>query len=133
MRNENMKKSTFSIVIALFVLLEASATLRISEICPRPSQPDSNGKESGWIELVNTGDEEINLSDYALVRWNRGKENKKKNRQRFVSRSLKAGERTVVYTSEAYPNYRIGEKAADYGGMMVFPFKIPYYNYFSIP
>ena len=51
------------------------ATLRITEICPRPDALDPNGKEAGWIELTNTSTTEtVNLKNFALIRWNRGKE-----------------------------------------------------------
>ena len=109
------------------LLLNASlyASLQITEICPRPSDLDPNGKEAGWIELTNTGSETINLKDYALIRWNRGKEDKKKNRRILCDRELAPGERTLIYTSEAYPNYWDGEKVAVYDNdVMVFPFKV---------
>lgn len=112
------------------------ATLRITEICPRPDALDPNGKEAGWIELTNTGDQPVNLKDFALIRWNRGKEDKKKNRRVLCDRELGPGERTLVYTSEAYPNYWDGEKVAVFGpendpneegyqyNVMVFPSKV---------
>ena len=102
------------------------ASLRITEICPRPDDPDPNGKEAGWIELTNTSEtESVNLKDYALIRWNRGKEDKKKNRRVLCDRELGPGERTLVYTSEAYPNYWDGEKVAVYDNdVMVFPSKV---------
>ena len=101
------------------------ATLRITEICPRPDALDPNGKEAGWIELTNTGDQPVNLKDFALIRWNRGKEDKKKNRRILCDRELGPGERTLVYTSEAYPNYWDGEYVAVYDNdVMVFPSKV---------
>ncbi|MBR4318103.1 MAG: lamin tail domain-containing protein, partial [Kiritimatiellae bacterium] len=101
------------------------ASLRITEICPRPDALDPNGKEAGWIELTNTGSETINLKGYALIRWNRGKEDKKKNRRILCDRELAPGERTLIYTSEAYPNYWDGEKVAVYDNdVMVFPSKV---------
>ncbi len=102
------------------------ATLRITEICPRPDALDPNGKEAGWIELTNTSTTEtVNLKDFALIRWNRGKEDKKKNRRILCDRELGPGERTLVYTSEAYPNYWDGEKVAVYDkDVMVFPSKV---------
>ncbi len=112
-------------VFAAFVAFDAFAALRITEICPRPDDPDPNGKEAGWIELTNMGDEPVNLNNYALIRWNRGKEDKKKNRRRLCDRVLAPGERTLVYTSEAYPNYRDGEKVTVYeNDVMVFPSKV---------
>ena len=102
------------------------ATLRITEICPRPDALDPNGKEAGWIELTNTSaTETVNLKDFALIRWNRGKEDKKKNRRILCDRELGPGERTLVYTSEAYPNYWDGEYVAVYeNDVMVFPSKV---------
>lgn len=102
------------------------ATLRITEICPRPDALDPNGKEAGWIELTNTSaTDTVNLKDFALIRWNRGKEDKKKNRRILCDRELGPGERTLVYTSEAYPNYWDGEKVAVYeNDVMVFPSKV---------
>ena len=102
------------------------ATLRITEICPRPDALDPNGKEAGWIELTNTSaTDTVNLKDFALIRWNRGKENKKKNRRILCDRELGPGERTLVYTSEAYPNYWDGEKVEVYeNDVMVFPSKV---------
>ena len=102
------------------------ATLRITEICPRPDALDPNGKEAGWIELTNTSaTETVNLKDFALIRWNRGKEDKKKNRRILYDRELGPGERTLVYTSEAYPNYWDGEYVAVYDNdVMVFPSKV---------
>lgn len=101
------------------------ASLRITEICPRPDALDPNGKEAGWIELTNTGDQPVNLKDYALIRWNRGKEDKKKNRRVLCDRELGPGERTLIYTSEAYPNYWDGEYVAVYDNdVMVFPSKV---------
>ena len=102
------------------------ASLRITEICPRPDALDPNGKEAGWIELTNTSETEtVNLKDYALIRWNRGKEDKKKNRRVLCDRELGPGERTLVYTSEAYPNYWDGEKVTVYDNdVMVFPSKV---------
>lgn len=108
----------------LFFSASAFATLRITEICPRPDALDPNGKEGGWIELTNLGDKPVNLKDYALIRWNRGKENKEKNRRKLCERELGPGERTLVYTSEAYPNYWDGEKVTVYNDVMVFPSKV---------
>ena len=114
-----------SAVLGVSMAASAFATLRITEICPRPDALDPNGKEGGWIELTNLGDEPVNLKDYALIRWNRGKEDKKKNRRILCDRELGPGERTLIYTSEAYPNYWDGEYVAEYDNdVMVFPSKV---------
>ncbi len=114
-----------STVLGVSMATSLFATLRITEICPRPDALDPNGKEAGWIELTNTGDQPVNLKDFALIRWNRGKEDKKKNRRVLCDRELGPGERTLVYTSEAYPNYWDGEKVAVYDNdVMVFPSKV---------
>lgn len=108
-----------------------SWALRITEICPRPDALDPNNKEAGWIELTNTSEAEVNLSEYALIRFNRGKEDKKKNRKTLPEITLGVGERILVYTSEEYPNadaedenvalYDKGETGEQ---MIVFPFKV---------
>lgn len=114
-----------SVMLGATMATSLFATLRITEICPRPDALDPNGKEAGWIELTNTGDQPVNLKDFALIRWNRGKEDKKKNRRILCDRELGPGERTLVYTSEAYPNYWDGEKVAVYeNDVMVFPSKV---------
>lgn len=131
-----MTLKMLSSVLGATVAASLFATLRITEICPRPDALDPNGKEAGWIELTNTGDQLVNLNKYALIRWNRGKEDKKKNRRILCDRELGPGERTLVYTSEAYPNYWDGEKVAVFGPendpngegyqkeVMVFPSKV---------
>ena len=131
-----MTLKMLSSVLGATMAASLFATLRITEICPRPDKLDPNGKEAGWIELTNTGDEPVNLKDYALIRWNRGKENKEKNRRILCDRVVQPGERTLVYTSEAYPNYWNGEKVTVFGpendpneegyqyNVMVFPSKV---------
>lgn len=120
-----MTLKMLSSVLGATMAASLFATLRITEICPRPDALDPNGKEAGWIELTNTGDQSVNLKDFALIRWNRGKEDKKKNRRILCDRELGPGERTLVYTSEAYPNYWDGEKVAVYeNDVMVFPSKV---------
>lgn len=120
-----MTLKMLSSVLGATMAASLFATLRITEICPRPDALDPNGKEAGWIELTNTGDEPVNLKDYALIRWNRGKEDKKKNRRILCDRELGPGERTLVYTSEAYSNYWDGEYVAVYeNDVMVFPSKV---------
>ena len=120
-----MTLKMLSSVLGATMAASLFATLRITEICPRPDALDPNGKEAGWIELTNTGDQSVNLKDFALIRWNRGKEDKKKNRRILCDRELGPGERTLVYTSEAYPNYWDGEYVAVYeNDVMVFPSKV---------
>ena len=120
-----MTLKMLSSVLGATMAASLFATLRITEICPRPDKLDPNGKEAGWIELTNTGDQSVNLKDFALIRWNRGKEDKKKNRRILCDRELGPGERTLVYTSEAYPNYWDGEYVAVYeNDVMVFPSKV---------
>ncbi|MBR5591620.1 MAG: CotH kinase family protein [Kiritimatiellae bacterium] len=132
-----MTLKMLSSVLGATMAASLFATLRITEICPRPDKLDPNGKEAGWIELTNTSaTETVNLKDFALIRWNRGKEDKKKNRRILCGRELGPGERTLVYTSEAYPNYWDGEKVAVFGPendpngegyqkeVMVFPSKV---------
>ncbi len=120
-----MTLKMLSSVLGATMAASLFATLRITEICPRPDALDPNGKEAGWIELTNTGDEPVNLKDFALIRWNRGKENKEKNRRILYNRVVQPGARTLVYTSEAYPNYWDGEQVTVYDNdVMVFPSKV---------
>ena len=103
--------------------------LRISEICPRPDALDPNGKTSGWVELVNYGEEAVDLADYELVRKNRGKEAKAgKPKTNLKSRIVQPGERTLVYTSEEYANCEDlggnGQVAVFENGVMVYPAKV---------
>lgn len=125
-------KSLLSLVCC-GVALPLVAQLRITEICPRPGILDPNGRESGWIELTNTSETEtVSLADYSLIRWNRGKKDKKDNRKALPSGTLAPGERLLVYASEAYDNASDlgGDESiraypvTDGGEMVVFPFKI---------
>lgn len=86
------------------------AGLRISEICPDPAAADPNGKESGWIELENTGGETADLKDYKILCVKRGKELKWKKAVSLLSREVAPGGRTLVYIGEAYDN------SEDFGG-----------------
>ena len=113
------------------VAICASAELRISEICPKPNAYDSQNRSPGWIEFYNDGPDAVDLADYQLARFNRGKVAKAPTSAagNFVSRSVPAGGYTVVYTSEDWPNANSGVVAvyaeSAYGGdMMVFPNKI---------
>lgn len=124
-------RKALTLIGLLFAGGWAMGQLRITEICPRPGVVDANGKESGWIELTNTSETEtVNLSDYALIRFNRGKKDSSKNRLKLLSQEVGPGERFVVYASESYANF------ADIGGsgkvewlgetepLMVYPVKI---------
>lgn len=47
------------------VAATAFAEVRINVVCPRPGVLDEAGKESGWVELVNNGEESAQLNgDY---------------------------------------------------------------------
>lgn len=112
-------------LIGASLVMTLWADIQMTEICPRPDALDPNGKEGGWIELTNVGEETDNLSNYALIRWNRGKENKKKKRLVLCDRELAPGERTLVYTSEAYENYWDSGKVEVYDNdVMVYPSKV---------
>ena len=118
------------------VAFSVRAELRIAEICPRPEEKDPNGRESGWIELWNDSEVSVDLADYRLVRFNRGKKDKTKNRLQLQSKVLAPGERFVVWSSESYSNFLdiggsgavawlkepVGELAGE--ELMVFPVKI---------
>ena len=121
-------KQVIALMSFLFVGGWAMGQLRITEICPRPTEADANGKESGWIELTNTSEtESVNLKDYALIRFNRGKTDSSKNRLALLSQVVDPGERAVVYTSEAYANFKdIGGsgKVETFGELMVYPNKV---------
>ena len=90
-------KQVIALMSFLFVGGWAMGQLRITEICPRPTEADANGKTSGWIELTNTSEtESVNLKDYALIRFNRGKTDSSKNRLALLSQVVDPGERVVV-------------------------------------
>ncbi|MDO4527210.1 MAG: LamG-like jellyroll fold domain-containing protein [bacterium] len=133
MKNLILRKLFLSAVVG-GLSSTAFATLRITEMCPRPDAMDPNGKEAGWIELQNTGDTEITLSDYALIRFNRGKKEKNSledDLKPFPSElgTLAPGARIVIYTGEEYDNidkeafkcYPVGETDER---IAVFPFKV---------
>jgi len=73
---------------------------------------DPNGRDSGWIDIVNYGPTATNLSNYKIVRSNIGKKVKSddKDLARLCSYTLPKGGTFRVYTSEEY------ETAEDYGG-----------------
>ena len=103
--------------------------LRIGEICPRPDALDPNGRTSGWVELVNCGEEAVDLADYELVRKNRGKAAKAgKPKTNLKSRIVQPGARTLVYTSEEYANCEdlggSGQVAVFDNDVMVYPAKV---------
>lgn len=101
----------------------AFAELRISEICPRPTSLDANGKESGWIELYNDGTEAVDLKDYEIVRANRGKALEPTGRM-LASRTVPAKGYTVVYLSNKYDNAETGITTVYANGLMVCPCKV---------
>lgn len=115
--------STFAIAATL-----PAAGLRISEICPRPEAADPNGKESGWVELYNDGEESVDLGDYELQRFNIGKKASAGKFSNLPSATLGPGEYFIVYTSEEYGNAEDlggdGFTAAVYDGLTVVPFKV---------
>ncbi len=108
--------------------------LRISEICPKPDDLDPNGVESSWVELVNDNTfGYIDLGEYELQRFNRGKKVKAGKFANLVSRRLGAGERIVVYMTEGYTDgddlaFAKGLVAEDevkeVNGIMIVPAKI---------
>lgn len=133
-----MKKINSALIIAVLAL-PAFAQLRISEICPQPGTtvngdtvdaPDPNGKKSGWVELVNTSDQAVDLANYELQRFNRGKEAVAGKFDRLPSQTVAAGARVVLWTSEDYENGADGTTPAAYpdtangGTMVVVPFKV---------
>lgn len=106
----------------------ASADVRINVVCPRPGVLDETGRESGWVDLVNKGDEAAQLSEYELVRVNRGKKlepgAKKKN---LAKLSLAPGETLRVWTSEEYANCKDLGGSGNVevlDGRMVYPNKV---------
>ncbi len=105
-----------------------ASVLQITEICPRPEEADPNGKESGWVELYNSGSEAVDLGEYELQRFNLGKKASAGKFSTLPSAQLAAGERTVVYTSEEYDNAEDmggdGFTARIYDGLTVVPFKV---------
>ena len=123
-----MKSNSF-FALSAFLLTACPlwAELRISEICPEPANEietsfyhgneifhgrgfspilDPNGKESGWIELENTGDSPVDLADYKITCANRGKKLKlgDDDISPLCHRMVGAHERTLVYIGETYKN-----------------------------
>ena len=114
--------------VLLPMTLPVVAELAINEICPRPEALDPNGRESGWVELCNTGDESVDLSGYELQRFNLGKKASAGKFGNLPSVVLAPGEYYVVYTSEEYDNAEDmggdGVTVAEYDGLAVAPFKV---------
>ena len=122
-------KITLLLLSALTITLTASAALRFGEICPRPTALDPNGKESGWVQLVNDGEETENLADYELARFNRGKAAKAgAAKTNLKTREIAPGASTRVYTSEVYDNCKDlgGKGTVDVydNDVMVYPVKV---------
>lgn len=117
-------------IVALLGLaaVYASADVRINAVCPRPGGLDETGRESGWVDLVNKGDEAAQLSEYELVRVNRGKELKPGAKKKNLAKlSLAPGETLRVWTSEEYSNCKdIGGSGnvEVLDGRMVYPNKV---------
>ena len=76
--------------------------LRISEICPDDELLDPHGVNSGFIELLNCSDHAVNLKDWSLGRFNRGKEVKAKKMMSLPGYNLAPGARFVVWANEGY-------------------------------
>ncbi len=93
--------------------------LRISEICPKPQMEvtlsyttvdapkmtdatDPNGAVAGWIELVNEGTDPVNLAQYELQVFNRGKKASTGKFANLPSKMLAPGERVLIYTTKDY-------------------------------
>jgi len=107
--------------VALAMATEAS--LRFSEIMPKPNDKpyeittqsgyDKNGLESGWVEVVNTGDKWVDLGDYKFLRSNRGKKYNQADYGNFPTNTLIAPHgRYTFYTSERYANSATPEESA---------------------
>ena len=76
--------------------------LRISEICPDDELLDPHGVNSGFVELLNCSDHAVNLKDWSLGRFNRGKEVKPNKMMSLPAYSLAPGARFVVWANEGY-------------------------------
>ncbi len=126
----NVKRAALLLSVAALATA-ASAELRISDVCAS-CQPDVPAcKDLGWVELVNDGDEPVNLKDYKLVTTNRGKKLKTgdKDISPLLDREVAPGAATRVYTGEMFANGDDGTTVAEYdygvyGRIMVVPKKI---------
>lgn len=123
-----MRPRSYILALALSLSLPLGASLRITEICPKPEEADPNGRESGWIELYNDGEESVDLGEYELQRFNLGKKASAGKFSNLPSSTLAPGGYFVVYTSEEYDNAEDlggdGITASVYGGLTVVPFKV---------
>ena len=117
------REATGSVTFKIVPMPVGTDVLKISEICPRPDAFDPNGRESGWIELWNSGESDIDLADYEIVRVNRGKELKSKGTP-LASRIVPAGGYTLIYTSEEYGNVDSGKVKIYDNDVMVYPVKV---------
>ena len=117
------REATGSVTFKIVPMPVGTDVLKISEICPRPDAFDPNGKESGWIELWNSGESDIDLAEYEIVRVNRGKELKTKGTP-LASRIVPAGGYTLIYTSEEYGNVDSGKVKIYDNDVMVYPVKV---------
>ena len=87
--------------------------LRITEIMPKSTDSinhgalesyDVNGLASGWVEVENLMDYEVDLANYRFIRVNRSKKCDTEGFGNFPSWKIPAHGRTVFYTSERYAN-----------------------------
>lgn len=111
------------------VALSASAELQITEICARCQPTVPAQKDLGWVELYNNGEEAVNLSDYKLVRANRGKAPAPAKISALLDRTVEPGAYALVYTSEMFENGVAATTVTNYtygtyGDIMVLPQKI---------
>ena len=109
--------------------LSASAELEITEICARCQPNVPACKDLGWVELYNNGTAAVNLSDYKLVRANRGKAPAPAKISALLDRTVEPGAYTLVYTSEMFENGVAATTVENYtygtyGDIMVLPQKI---------
>ena len=62
---DKMRKICLFILIHLF-FLNAAAQLKINEFSSNKSYLDEDGESSDWIEIINTSDTAVQLSNYYL-------------------------------------------------------------------
>ena len=111
-------KKTFEVTVNSLEPVN-NGKLRISEICPKPQMEvavgyttvdapkttdatDRNGAVAGWIELVNEGTDPVNLAQYELQVFNRGKKASTGKYPNLPAKTLQPGERVLVYTTKDY-------------------------------
>ena len=101
--------------------MATDAVLRISEIMPKPTDAqnhgalegmDVNGLESGWVEVENTSDKWADLANYRFISVKRGKKTNIDEPGNLPSRFVPPHSRTLIYTSERYPNSDSPEESA---------------------